>query len=64
MYKKIFLALIAICGLFLVVGCHKDSDEEIGYYSAIPWNYTHDVFEVTITNVPFLHKACRDRVNV
>lgn len=45
MYKKIFLALIAICGLFLVVGCHNDSDEEIGYYSAIPWNYTHDVFD-------------------
>ena len=51
MYKKIFLALIAICGLFLVVGCHNDSDEEIGYYSAIPWNYTHDIFEVTTTNV-------------
>lgn len=51
MKKYLYLALMAICGLFLFVGCHKDSDDEVGSYHAIPWNYTHDVFEVEIANV-------------
>ena len=51
MYKKIFLALIAICGLFLVVGCHKDSDDEAdGYTVSIEWK-SDDVYSATIIDI-------------
>lgn len=48
MYKKIFITLMAICGLFFVVGCHKDSDNEAdGYTVTTEWK-SDDVYTATI----------------
>lgn len=51
MYKKYVITLMVICGLLLVAGCHKDSDDEVDSYHAIQWNYTQDIFEADITKV-------------
>ena len=47
----IYIALMAICGLFLFVGCHNDSDDYAdGYTVTTQWK-SDDVYTATITYI-------------
>lgn len=43
---------MAICGLLLVAGCHKDSDNEAdGYTVTVEWKDTEDIYTGSISSI-------------